>query len=534
MQMENRRIDSYVIQRRMQDGGMSTVYKAIDDHRKQHVVIKVLHERYVNHAEVVERFRREIAIAKQLHHTHIVPFYGFGEVDGKPYIALKFMPGGSLSDLIRRQRAIPLRDAAKWLQQVAAALDYAHTRGVIHRDIKPGNVLLDEHNDASLADFGIARLEDATKLTRSDMAMPGTARYMSPEQATGSVPLDARSDVYSLAVLAYMLVVGDYPFDGPNDVAIIIQHVDSKPPRPSSARPDLPRALDKVITRGMAKKPNQRYDSASEFAAAFAGAVGEHGDLTTIPRIDSGPVVFNADGSPARKRRNWAAWALIAAGIVAILAVLALGIIIISALLDDDDGSTPAEQIIIQVSATPAPPTDAPGLAPTLEPTAQIIPQPEPRISQPPPAPTEAVQPVQPPSATPFPSNTAAPTVTAITPSATATAPVPNDWFSGTQLFIQYDTGISLFVGDDPVNPLQFTPGDLVTITQGIVEGNALREWYGTSSSRWWHIAVPDGGGGWLPEDALGEDPPPPETATAAAQTREAASTETPTATDTP
>jgi serine/threonine protein kinase len=512
--MENRQIDAYIIQHRMQDGGMSTVYKAIDAHRKQHVVIKVLHERYVSHAEVVERFQREIAIAKELHHTHIVPFYGFGTVDGKPYMALRYMSGGSLSDLIRRQRAIPLRDAAKWLQQVAAALDYAHRRGVIHRDIKPGNVLLDEHNDASLADFGIARLADATKLTRSDMAMPGTVRYMSPEQATGSVPLDARSDVYSLAVLAYMLVVGDYPFDGPNDVSIIIQHVDSKPPRPSSARPDLPRALDKVIMRGMAKKPTQRYDSAGDFAAAFAAAVGEHGDLTTTPRIDAGPVVFSADGSPSRKRRNWTLWALVVASVIALVGMIALGVVVVGALLDD--GNT-TEQVVIQVSATPAPPT---------APVAATVPA----------VPLASV--VQPPTATAVPSNTALPTVTPISPSPTATVPVPNDWFAGTQLFIQYDTGISLFVGDDPVNPAQFAPGDLVTITQGIVEGNARREWFGAPLSRWWHIAVPEGGGGWLPEDALGEDPPLPETMTASAEIRAAtatsAATLTPDATDTP
>lgn len=479
----HQQIDSYRVQYRMPDGGMSLVYKAYDTHRQQDVVLKILHDKYINHREVADRFRREIDIAKNLHHTHIVPFYGFGTVAGRPYIALRYMPGGSLNDVIKRGAPIPLGDVARWLTQVASALDYAHSRGVIHRDIKPGNVLLDEKNDASLSDFGIARLVEAPQLTRTDMAMPGTARFMSPEQAVGADSIDGRSDVYSLAVLAYMLTVGDYPFDGPNEVSIIIQHIDQPPPKPSAMNPDLPRALDKVILRGMAKRPRQRHQTASAFATDFAQAVDRFSDITTVPDPADMPLEQPTGEFmtmlPQRVHRAPPLWlrltrlALFALLGTTLIVGLAAGAAFLPDLLND---SAP--------TASPRPPVE---------------------IINETPAPQPSPLPSGPASVTPAP-----PTPLAASPTPVEALSVPNNWLAGTELVIQQATGISISAGLPPVDESQFQPGDVVTITPGLVEGGGRREWYGgpDPARRWWHVAVPGGGTGWLPESALGETIP--------------------------
>ncbi len=501
-----RQIDDYIIQARLEDGGMSNVYKGYDTHRQQDVVIKILHERYVNHPDVVERFKREIEIAKELHHTHIVPFFGFGDINGKPYMALKYMPGGSLSDVMKRGR-IPLLDAAKWLTQIAAALDYAHRRGVIHRDIKPGNVLLDANGDACLSDFGIARVVDATQITRADMSMPGTARFMSPEQAVGK-QIDSRSDIYSLAVLAYVLCVGDYPFDGENDVAIVVQHINAQPPRPNGRNPDIPRPLDKVILRGMNKNPDSRYPTAGDFAAAFSVALGVEQTNTQVAKPSNQPIILAAtpykDVRPAPAR-----WfnLLIAAGLLASVGAIILLAVVVFTRNDNDS------RIVMEVTATPSytvtPPDEAIATFLTIEPNPVVPPFSATRdVSLPSVTPVPPVDVLFPTLLPGVPSNTPRPTNTPAPP--TATPEIPNDWIATTRLYVQYETGIRPFVGAEASDMMQLQPGDIVIVGQGIVEGGARREWFGTEPNRWWYI-IPTtrGDSGWLPEDALGEERPP-------------------------
>jgi serine/threonine protein kinase len=494
-----RRIDNYIIQSRLEDGGMSSVYKGFDVHRQQDVVIKILHERYLKDENIVQRFQQEIEIAKELHHTHIVPFFGFGEIDGKAYMILKYMSGGSLSDAIKRKN-VSLADTAKWIKQIASALDYAHQRGVIHRDIKPGNILLDANGDANVTDFGIARVVDAKKLTRTDVSMPGTARFMSPEQAIGK-QIDSRSDIYSLAVLAYTLCVGDYPFDGANDVAIVVQHINANPPRPNGKNPALPRTLDKVILRGLSKNPDSRYQTAGDFAIAFQAALNAEPappPLTEHRR----PIIAPTDNYQAIPPQSprWITWLMMAGIMIVISAVMIIGFMAIS----QRNTRTPETPIIPQltdVDEVAISATDSPNEQPTvnfsIEPTA--------------PQSFSTVTPVQSIDALISTFSADMPTSTPrLTSTPTPTLDIPLGWSSGTRLYIQYETGIRPYVGGDPLDEI-LEVGDMVTISQGIVEGGALREWFGTEPNRWWYVIPMRGSSGWLPEDAIAEEPAPPE-----------------------
>lgn len=513
-----RYIDNYVIQSRLEDGGMSTVYKGYDTHRQQDVVIKILHDHYLKNPDIVERFNREISIAKELHHTHIVPFFGFGEIDGKAYMALKYMSGGSLSDAIKRGN-MSLNDTAKWIRQIASALDYAHQRGVIHRDIKPGNILLDGNGDANVTDFGIARVVDATQLTRTDVAMPGTARFMSPEQAIGK-QIDSRSDIYSLAVLAYTLCVGDYPFDGANDVAIVVQHINANPPRPNGRNPALPRTLDKVILRGLSKNPDSRYQTAGDFAAAFQSAI--HSEPTPTPLTEHRrPIIAptNAyqpiqNGSP-----RWITWLMVIGVMIALSAVMIIGFMAVNG--RSRPSETPINQSATEVDAIVQSPTHTPDQQPTapfsVEPTFPLS--------------FSTVTPIQPLEALIPTFSADMPTATPrLTNTPTPTPDIPFGWSSGTRLYVQYETGIHPYVGAEPMTEDVLEIGDMVTISQGIVEGGARREWFGTEPYRWWYVIPMQGSAGWLPEDALANDPPPDN----GIPTRTATPTQTATATATP
>ncbi|PJF23320.1 MAG: hypothetical protein CUN56_01520 [Phototrophicales bacterium] len=481
---------NYQIKKRLMDGGMSMVYVAYDSHREEDVVIKLLHDKYVANPDVASRFEREIKIAKSLHHQYIVPFYDFGKIHNKPYIVLKYMVGGSLNDIIKSGAALSLSRVSKWLSQVSQALDYAHSKGIIHRDLKPGNVLIDENDDASLTDFGIARVVDGTQLTRTDMPMPGTARFMSPEQAIGADDLDYRSDIYSLAVLAYMLVVGDYPFDGPNEVAIILKHVDQQPPRPSQVNPKLPKSLDRVLLKSMAKKPSERHQSAGEFAAEFAEAVAKHGDVITVQNPDmiaptrpaSADVLSTLPGlleerrkaQNAKRRRSFSGRLvrILAVFSTIILGVLLGALVLLPNVMSDQDNNPPPTTL--QTPTRPPAPT-----VPLLDVLLQ----------------------------------TATATLTLPTPSITPTPTpydVPNNWQAGTVLYVTQQTGIAFAAGADPINPEQFSPGDTVTVTRGLVEGNQMREWFTLPDGRWWYVVSSDGtSSGWLPESVLSQNFPP-------------------------
>ncbi len=276
----NDRFGHFGIIEKLGYGGMAMVYKATDFHLAQEVALKILHEQYSQDEEIIQRFNREADIFYQLKHPNIVPIISHGEHEGKFYIAMNYMSGGTLYDLFRTPEEVDSEFTIHILEQIASALDFAHTQGVIHRDLKLENILLDDNDTAYLTDFGIAFLTDATRLT-SQQAIKGTPLYMSPEQALG-LSVTTSTDIYSLAVMAYLMTTGYHPFTGRDPYTVLNQHISQRPPLPTVVNSELPSSINHVLLKGLAKKPKDRYRTASEFIADFSQALRDDDHTTQI------------------------------------------------------------------------------------------------------------------------------------------------------------------------------------------------------------------------------------------------------------
>ncbi|ETB07973.1 protein kinase, partial [Mycobacterium avium subsp. silvaticum ATCC 49884] len=269
-------------------GGMGRVYRAYDATTDRVVALKVLPPHLAEDQDFQQRFRREARIAAGLNDPHVVPIHGYGEIDGQLYVDMRLIEGRDLAHYITENggRLSPQRAVAV-IEQVAAALDSAHRAGLIHRDVKPMNVLVTTARDfVYLIDFGLARAQADTALTQTGATM-GTVAYMAPERFTGTT--DHRADVYSLACVLHECLTGKRPFAGDSLEEQLNAHLNTAPPRPSATAPEVPAAFDAVIARGMAKDPERRYQSVTELAEAAraalaSGAVEKPSAPTTQPR----------------------------------------------------------------------------------------------------------------------------------------------------------------------------------------------------------------------------------------------------------
>jgi eukaryotic-like serine/threonine-protein kinase len=254
----------YRIERKLGAGGMANVYLAEDQELGRRVAIKILNDRHANDEQFVERFRREAKNAAALSHPNIVSIYDRGEAEGTYYIAMEYLDGRSLKELIVTRGDAPISVAVEYARQILSALRFAHRHGIVHRDIKPHNVLVNADGVLKVTDFGIARA-GASQMTEAG-SIVGTAQYLSPEQARGG-DVDQRSDLYSLGVVLYELLTGAVPFVGDTPVEIAMKHLSQTPEPPSRKRADVPRELDMVVMRALAKDPADRYQSADEMEA---------------------------------------------------------------------------------------------------------------------------------------------------------------------------------------------------------------------------------------------------------------------------
>jgi eukaryotic-like serine/threonine-protein kinase len=257
----------YKILRKLGAGGMANVYLAEDQELGRRVAIKILNERHANDEQFVERFRREAKNAAGLSHPNIVSIFDRGEAEGTYYIAMEYLDGRSLKELISTRGPAPINVAVDYARQILAALRVAHRQGLVHRDIKPHNVLVDGEGRIKVTDFGIARA-GPSQMTEEGSII-GTAQYLSPEQAQGA-PVTPASDLYSVGIVLYELLTGEVPFAGETPVELAMKHLSKVPEPPSRLRPEVPRDLDFVIMRALAKAPADRYQSADEMDADLA------------------------------------------------------------------------------------------------------------------------------------------------------------------------------------------------------------------------------------------------------------------------
>jgi serine/threonine-protein kinase len=254
----------YKIVRKLGAGGMADVYLAEDQELGRRVAIKILNDRHANDDQFIERFRREAKNAAALNHPNIVSIYDRGEAEDTYYIAMEYLDGRTLKELVVGRGPAPVNVAVEYARQILSALRFAHRHGIVHRDIKPHNVLVDREGRVKVTDFGIARA-GTSQMTEAG-SIVGTAQYLSPEQARGT-EVDQRSDLYSLGIVLYELLTGQTPFDGDTPVEIAMKHLSAIPRPPSQIRRDVPRELDMVVLRALAKDPADRYQSADEMEA---------------------------------------------------------------------------------------------------------------------------------------------------------------------------------------------------------------------------------------------------------------------------
>jgi serine/threonine protein kinase len=372
----------YQIISQIGEGGMATVYKAYQPSMDRNVAIKVLPGQLAESAEFTQRFQQEARIIAKLEHPHILPVFDYGESGGVTYLVMRYLDAGTLRDKMENGRPLPLGEIDRLFTQLADALSYAHSYGIIHRDLKPSNALIDSQGNLFLTDFGIAKLLESAspRLTQTDAIM-GTPAYISPEQAQAT-KVNQRSDIYSLGIILYEMVTGRVPFVAETPLAVILKHVSDPLPLPSSLKPDIPEAIEKVVLKALAKDPSDRFATVEEFLSAWKRALDEA--RTTRPSPETAAVqaatpkegTAQTHGKPATdirqtapppaavpKSQNWLGWT--AGCLIGLCLLITIGggaIYVFSSGVFDD---TPPTRIPAPTRTQAPPPTDAPRPTPT-------------------------------------------------------------------------------------------------------------------------------------------------------------------------
>jgi eukaryotic-like serine/threonine-protein kinase len=329
----------YRVIRRLGSGGMADVYCAEDMQLGRQVALKLLYRRFAEDSEFVERFRREASSAAGLQHPNVVQVYDRGEWDGTYYIAMEYLTGRNLKQVVRDHGALEPALAVDLVIQILKAARFAHRRGIVHRDIKPHNVIVDDDGRAKVTDFGIARA-GTSDMTETGSIM-GTAQYLSPEQAQGH-PVDSRADLYSIGIVLYELLTGAPPFDAESPVTIALKQVTEQPVPPMQLNPAVSPALDAVVMRALRKEPGERFQDADAFIAALESALsGRYADTVAVAED---PIAALAE----EERRNWRRVALIG------LVLLALAALAVGAWLLLSPDKTPVPDVVGERSGTAA------------------------------------------------------------------------------------------------------------------------------------------------------------------------------------
>jgi serine/threonine protein kinase len=370
-------IGRYQIKKELGRGGMATVYRAFDPMFAREVAIKVLPRELLHNPQFHKRFAREAKTIAKLEHAAIVPVYDVGEDNEQPYFVMRIMAGGSLAERVAKG-PMTLEETASILKRIATGLDYAHKKGVVHRDLKPGNILFDEAGEPFLSDFGIAKIANMsqqTNLTGSG-GIVGTAAYMSPEQARGE-DIDYRSDIYALGIILYEMLSGKVPFDSNTPMGIAIKHITDPVPRIIDVKPDLPYTVQAVIDKALDKNPEARYPNAASFSDAFAVALkGESPDLSAAAlsptrAISKQPETRLPDLLP--KKNTWQAFSpkmwLAGLGALALVGLVALAVSLFS-----------RSQVAATPEETPTPIPETATVVPSATPPPSPTPEPEPVV----------------------------------------------------------------------------------------------------------------------------------------------------------
>jgi len=317
----------YEVEELVGTGGMSSVYRAHDRLLERKVALKVLHQQYGDDPDYVERFRREARAVAALSHPNIVTVIDRGEHEGRQFIVFEYVDGENLKRLIERRGAAPVATALELAMQIARALSFAHQNGLVHRDVKPQNVLLNGDGQAKVTDFGIARSLDVRHagMTQTGTVL-GTSDYIAPEQAQGQ-QVDERTDVYSLGVVLYEMLTNEVPFPGENFVAVAMRHINEPPPHVADHRPDVPPRVDAAVQRAMAKDREDRFPTMADFCAELEACLAQLQKTQVLP--PPRPV------RRQRARRRSSAWPIV----VALVALIAAGAVAAFLLLHQTGGN---------------------------------------------------------------------------------------------------------------------------------------------------------------------------------------------------